>query len=104
MCEIDRDRTLSRDQWREQSRQTHDDNDADADPRAIVAEESAPLFRIKHPTASVVSRGWISELRRCVRRLTLPATVLPEILLRHDPHPLLEMLGESSNDAVHVPI
>src|SRR6266550_3954339 len=49
-------------------------------------------------------RRWISERRRRIRRLTLPSAMLPEVLGRHRPHPMLQTLGKTCNDRVHVAI
>src|SRR6478672_2723332 len=56
--------------------------------------------------SSIVSslRRWISERRRRVRRLPLPPAMLPEVLRRYYPHPMLQTLRKTCDDRVHITI
>src|SRR5947208_8014727 len=48
MIEIDRDRTLPRDEGSEQRSQTHHQHDGETEPSAVVAEKPFSLRRIEH--------------------------------------------------------
>jgi len=101
--EIDGDRTLARDQRRQNRGEGHDNDDTDPETRAVVAQESLSLFGIQHrPPDSL--RGRIPQLRRRIRRLAFPSAVLPEVLGGHDAYPLLQTLGESCDDRIDVAI
>src|SRR3954462_5398932 len=109
--QVDGDWILSRDERRENRRERHHQHDADSDARAIIAEESLSLLGIEHHPPSLLralSRRalsrWIPELRRCVRRLTLPSAVLPEILRGHYSHPMFQALRETRYNCIHIAI
>src|SRR5215210_3074689 len=62
------------------------------------------LRRCLGSSIALQSCGWISQLGRCVRRLSFPSTVLPKVLRRYLANPFLEMLRETSNYCVDVTV